>query len=138
MKKVIVLAVLFTLTLFSCSKDDEHIKEVSIVGKWRSISATLNGAPLDVTFCVNQLNVEFLPSNECVIEGGSIIAGGCFLVKEYGIYTFKDNIDESRSRITDLTEKSFKLTKYYTARQGGSMYIIPDKSQTTFTLERVK
>ena len=144
MKRIIVLIVIFTFSLFSCSKSDEgKTSQSSIVGKWHTISAKTNGVPKILSACDLYGYIELLSDNTCVIESGYVKGANCEHSTDIGIYTFIDNVltfkegqYESRSFITGLTVTNFKSTTYYT-KEGSTITNIPENEQTTFTVEKI-
>lgn len=144
MKKYIVLFVIFTFSLFSCSKSDDEVNtEFSIVGKWHTISAKTNGVAINLSSCDLYGYVEFSKNNSCVIESGYYQGSVCVHNTDNGTYTFTDNVlifkegsqYESRSRITELTATNFKSTTYY-IKEGNNIDNVPVSEQTTFTVEK--
>jgi hypothetical protein len=147
MKKSIILFVIFTASLFSCSKsDDGEIAQSNIVGKWRTISAKQNELPVSLSTCFKSGYIEFLSiDNLCIIDSGEDDLKGtnCIHTISNGTYTFIDNVltfkkgeYESRSRISELTTTNFKTTTYY-VKEGTYIDVYPEKEQITYTVEKI-
>ncbi len=76
-----LLSVVFLITLFSCSGDDDGNSTSGdlIIGKWKQISETENGTPQELTSCDLLEMTEFKTNGEFIAEDRDLVNGECVL-----------------------------------------------------------
>lgn len=149
MKKIMLLIVIFTFSLFSCSEsDDSEITQSIIVGKWHPISLQKNGKSIPLSTCEMSSSLEFFANDtyldtfaknngtscvERIVNGSFSLKDNLLLLKEIGAnYTYNKH-----SYVEFITPTKFTF-KIYQLQEGSNSNYISESDQATITFEKVK
>ncbi len=148
MKKIILLIVVSTFSLFSCSEgDDSVITQSSIVGKWQPISLERNGKSEPISTCQMSSSFEFSPDNTYLDTYSTDSGTPCVTNISNGKYSFTDNILILTETGTNYTLKRHCYVRFitptkftfriYNKQEGDNNNYISESNQGTITLEKV-